>query len=369
MIRKILILFTTLVLSEFTFLCAFANIYTDVPSTHWAYSGVNGCTDRGILLPSGSGDCFYPNNTLTRAQFVKNLSILMNARISNNNLNTGFSDVPYGSYYAGVVRWAVDKGVTSGTSGTTFSPNALITKEQACLMLANCYTSYDIGVCFQNLRSYTNFSDESNISSWALSAVKALYRAKVVTGDTSNNFNPKSYLTKAVAATMIYALYSDFFYLEVSPVRQRTNYNWCWAACVEMIGKYEYLNCTKNQTDIVTYIYGSPVNKPANVVQITNSLNYATNYTILHYYIRNCLSKSELYNKILSYKPVCFLGRNSVNSSALGHTVTIMGFEKTKNIIYFINPLTGRICITTYNNLITGEVDNFDYIWDASVYS
>ena len=37
---------------------------------------------------------------------------------------TTFSDVPEGAYYTDAVAWAVEKGVTSGTSGTTFSPNA-----------------------------------------------------------------------------------------------------------------------------------------------------------------------------------------------------------------------------------------------------
>nr|WP_253292665.1 S-layer homology domain-containing protein [Intestinimonas sp. MSJ-38] len=49
----------------------------------------------------------------------------------------GFTDVPANSWYAGAVAWAVEQGITSGTSDTTFSPNISCTRAQMVQMLKN----------------------------------------------------------------------------------------------------------------------------------------------------------------------------------------------------------------------------------------
>ena len=49
----------------------------------------------------------------------------------------GFTDVPANSWYAGAVAWAVEQGITSGTSDTTFSPNLNCTRAQSAAFLRN----------------------------------------------------------------------------------------------------------------------------------------------------------------------------------------------------------------------------------------
>lgn len=48
---------------------------------------------------------------------------------------TGFSDVAANAYYANAVKWAVEKGITAGTSPTTFSPNDTCTTAQILTFL------------------------------------------------------------------------------------------------------------------------------------------------------------------------------------------------------------------------------------------
>ena len=64
------------------------------------------------------------NNALSKA------TIHYNSKMPEKVVNTGFTDVPSTADYAEAVKWAVDKGVTAGTSATTFSPDSVCTRGQ-----------------------------------------------------------------------------------------------------------------------------------------------------------------------------------------------------------------------------------------------
>ena len=69
------------------------------------------------------------NEALTKA------AIHYNSKMPEPSVNTGFADVPATVDYAQAVKWAVDKGVTSGTSATTFSPDNICTRGQIVTFL------------------------------------------------------------------------------------------------------------------------------------------------------------------------------------------------------------------------------------------
>ncbi len=64
-----------------------------------------------------------------------NTYVRLGADAGQSVANSGFNDVVAGSYYADAVKWAVDKGVTAGTSATTFSPNNTCTTAQILTFL------------------------------------------------------------------------------------------------------------------------------------------------------------------------------------------------------------------------------------------
>lgn len=111
-----------------------SNKFTDVPNGAWYLGELNYAVANGFISGT-SATTFSPDATITRCQFVTILGRLVNAPTSGGS--TKFTDVDAGSWYAPYVAWAVEKGFVNGTSSTTFSPDANITVEQIGTILAN----------------------------------------------------------------------------------------------------------------------------------------------------------------------------------------------------------------------------------------
>ena len=107
---------------------AFENPFTDVAEGAYYYDAVLWAAENGITGGT-SATTFSPAVTCTRAQTV---TFLWRAAGSPDpeGTNMPFTDVAYGTYYYDAVLWAVENGITSGTSATTFSPNATVTRAQ-----------------------------------------------------------------------------------------------------------------------------------------------------------------------------------------------------------------------------------------------
>ncbi len=72
---------------------------------------------------------FSPNAVCTRAQIV--VFLYRASGDDASNLKLQFTDVPATAWCAEAVAWAVSKDITNGTTATTFSPNATCTRAQA----------------------------------------------------------------------------------------------------------------------------------------------------------------------------------------------------------------------------------------------
>lgn len=93
--------------------------FADVPAGSYYEDAVRWAVANNITSGTGDGK-FNPNGQCSRAQAV---TFLWRANGSPRSSGSSFGDVPSGEYYADAVRWAVENNITSGTSGTTFSPN------------------------------------------------------------------------------------------------------------------------------------------------------------------------------------------------------------------------------------------------------
>ena len=110
---------------------SFSTDLTDVKSGDYFYEAVLWAMEEGVTTGAGAG-CFAPNATVTRGQFVTFLYRLAGA--SSDGVHP-FADVPAGSYYEKAIAWAFAEGITRGTSGTTFSPDAPCTRAQIITFL------------------------------------------------------------------------------------------------------------------------------------------------------------------------------------------------------------------------------------------
>ncbi len=107
------------------------NSFTDVNTDAYYGKAVLWAVAEGITNGTG-GTTFSPDATCTRAQIV---TFLYRYEDTPSVSGTSFGDVPSGAYYANAVSWAVDEGVTKGTSETTFSPDNTCTRGQAVTFL------------------------------------------------------------------------------------------------------------------------------------------------------------------------------------------------------------------------------------------
>ena len=111
-----------------------AAVPTDVIPGSYCYNAVAWALENGIANGMADGT-FGVNNTCTRGQSVTFLHRALGTAPSAVN---GFTDVAADSFCADAVAWAVENGVTNGTSATTFSPNNGCTRAQIVTFLYRC---------------------------------------------------------------------------------------------------------------------------------------------------------------------------------------------------------------------------------------
>ena len=175
-----------------------APAFTDIQK-HWAADNILFVASRGLL--SGISDTtFSPDTGMTRGMFVTALGRL--AGINPDSYKTGkFTDVKADAYYAPYVNWAAQTGIVTGVTATTFAPDTNINREQMAVIMANYAKKlgYDLP---QTLKAVT-FADNAQISSWAKDAVRTMQQAGILAGKNGNKFDPKGTATRAEVATVL----------------------------------------------------------------------------------------------------------------------------------------------------------------------
>ena len=173
--------------------------FTDI-NGHWAKEHILFTVSRGLF--SGTSETtFSPNTTLTRGMFVTALGRL--AGINPVDYQTSmFTDVKEDAYYAPYVNWAAKTGIADGTTSTTFAPDSNITREQMAVIMKNYADK--MGYSIPKTLEAVTFTDNAQISSWAKDAVKAMQQAGVLSGKENNRFDPQGNATRAEAATVLH---------------------------------------------------------------------------------------------------------------------------------------------------------------------
>lgn len=107
------------------------NPFTDISSSAYYYDAVLWAVENGITNGT-SATTFGPESAVSRAQAVTFLWRAANAPAASG---VSFDDVADGSYYAQAVAWAAQEGITSGTGGNSFSPDLIVSRAQAVTFL------------------------------------------------------------------------------------------------------------------------------------------------------------------------------------------------------------------------------------------
>ena len=170
--------------------------FADVATDAYYYEAVKWAAEQGITGGTGGG-LFSPDSTCTRAQIV---TFLWRAAGSPEpKAMSGFFDVPENSYYAKAVAWAVENGITVGTSSTTFSPEATCTRAQSVTFLFRAAKASADGT--------PAFSDVTANAYYA-EAVKWATDNGITNGIGGGLFGSNNDCTRAQIVTFLWRLYA-----------------------------------------------------------------------------------------------------------------------------------------------------------------
>ncbi|MDG0810552.1 S-layer homology domain-containing protein [Cohnella rhizosphaerae] len=111
--------------------------FSDVPSGRWSYQTIRSLAAKQIVTGAGNGT-FLPQRAVTRAEFTALLSRALKLEAPASSA-VAFTDVPAGAWYAADVAKAVAAGLVQGQAASIFAPNAVLTREEAAVMLIRAY--------------------------------------------------------------------------------------------------------------------------------------------------------------------------------------------------------------------------------------
>ena len=170
------------------------NPFIDVPAGSYYEDAVIWAVDKGITAGT-SATTFNPNGICTRAQAVTFLWRAAGSPAPKTKVMP-FTDVPAGSYYETAVLWAVENGITKGTSDTMFSPDATCTRAQIVTFLWRSQKSPAAGMAnpFVDVAADTYYID----------AVLWAVKHNITVGTTFSIFSPDEECTRAQIVTFLY---------------------------------------------------------------------------------------------------------------------------------------------------------------------
>ena len=108
-------------------------IFTDVPENAYYYDAVLWAVENGITTGTNGGTTFSPDMNCSRGQIVTMLWRANGAAVADEE--NPFADVSENAYYYNAVLWAVENNITTGTSGTSFSPDMACSRAQIVTFL------------------------------------------------------------------------------------------------------------------------------------------------------------------------------------------------------------------------------------------
>ena len=169
-------------------------VFVDVATGSYYEDAVDWAVENGIT--QGTDDThFSPDGICTRAQAVTFLWRAAGSPEPKTN-TMPFTDVNAGSYYYDAVLWAVENGITKGTSDTTFSPNMTCSRAQIVTFLWRSEKSPAAGTAnpFADVKSTAYYAD----------AVLWAVKENITKGTTSTTFSPNADCTRAQIVTFLW---------------------------------------------------------------------------------------------------------------------------------------------------------------------
>lgn len=183
---------------------AFVNkTFNDIAKYQWAKKAIEVMASKGVV--SGTSETTYnPEASINRADFIV---MLVRALGLTAKTNENFTDVSSEAYYANAIAVAKELGITSGVGHNKFNPEAKITRQDMMALINNAMSVKKKNLTIGTDKDITQFADSKSVSSYAVQSVATLIKNEIVVG-SGKNINPLGYATRAETAVMIYKIYN-----------------------------------------------------------------------------------------------------------------------------------------------------------------
>ena len=156
-------------------------------ASDWAVPELQRAKDAGLIPDILKGtDMTMP---ITREEFCE-LAVLLYEK-TTGKVSEPVSPNPFIDTVNPQILKAFKLGITTGTSGNTFSPSTLINREQCAAMLFRAIKAIKPDGNF-SIDGVKDFPDQKDISDWAVTATKYMFKMGIIAGDTDGNFMPKA---------------------------------------------------------------------------------------------------------------------------------------------------------------------------------
>lgn len=176
-------------------LCA-NEVFIDTPAKgNWAHNGIDWAYFNGVTNGT-SGNTFSPNAGCTRAQVVTFLWRAMGSSAPKNTVNP-FRDVVSGDYYYNAVLWAVENGITKGTDTSHFTPDKTCTRGEIVTFLWRSVGKPDPRTASHSFTDVVRNAFYYDAMLWAV-------ENEVTNGTSSATFSPDGTCTRAQVVTFLY---------------------------------------------------------------------------------------------------------------------------------------------------------------------
>ena len=187
------------VTGNYSFMLKSENPFSDVPVDAFFYDPVLWAVEQGITSGT-SGTTFSPNDSCMRAHVVTFLWRAAGSPSPESTVNP-FEDVKPEDFYYKAVLWAVENGITTGTDATHFSPFGICNRAQVVTFLHRAFGSPDASA------SDNPFTDVPT-DTWYAAPVLWAVENGITNGLSATEFGPDTPCNRAQVVTFLYRAYN-----------------------------------------------------------------------------------------------------------------------------------------------------------------
>lgn len=171
--------------------------FDDIAAGAWYESAVSYALEKGLF--SGTSEkTFSPNGTMTRSMLV---TVLWRMEGTPAATGSSFNDVESGKWYTDAVAWASSNCIVTGYGNGTFGVSDSVTRQQLAAILYR-YASLK-GMDVSASADISGYADTSEIASWARAPVEWSVKSGIINGVSGNKLSPSGTATRAQAAAML----------------------------------------------------------------------------------------------------------------------------------------------------------------------